>query len=165
MCFQTWEGLWNFSKTSSSQHYPYSLPFFQNYYKRPFYSPYFYHLPRLIIFLFPIKVVEISIFKIWKWKSCPKESSKWSEFTVFKRRKWKELKEDPNSVGNGRFHCLVALGRLHCLVTLGRLHYLMALGRLHCLVALGRFHCLVPNGRRKRNTFSHFPTFPPIKFI
>jgi len=31
-----------------------------------------------------------------------------------------------------------------------------------CLVALGRFQCLVANGRKRRNTFSPFLTFPPI---
>jgi hypothetical protein len=30
-----------------------------------------------------------------------------------KRRKKKEVKEDPNSVANGRFQCLVALERFH----------------------------------------------------
>ncbi len=65
MCYQTQEGLWNFSKISSSQHYPYSFPLFQNYYKRPFYFPSFYHLPRLIILFFLKKVVETSTFKIW----------------------------------------------------------------------------------------------------
>jgi hypothetical protein len=100
----------------------------------------------------------------------------------------KEVKEDPNSVANGRFqclvdlkkfHCLVALGRFHCLVALGRFHCLVALGRFHCLialerfhclvaferfhclVALERFHCLVANGKRRRITFSPLPTFPP----
>jgi hypothetical protein len=70
-----------------------------------------------------------------------KKNSNRSEFAFFKRRRWKEMKEDPNSMANGR---------------------------LHCLVALERFHYLVANGRRKRNTFSpfsHFPTFPPINFI
>ncbi len=92
MCYQTWEGLWNFSKISSSQHYPYSLPFFQNYYQHPFYSPSFYHLPRLIIFFLLKKVVfsRIELKIILR-----KESLKWSEFALLKRRKRKEVKEDP----------------------------------------------------------------------
>ncbi len=53
------------------------------------------------------------------------------------------------------FYCSVALERFHCLV---------ANGRFYCLVALGRFHCLVANGRKRRNTFSPFPTFPPTNF-
>jgi hypothetical protein len=71
-----------------------------------------------------------------------------------KRRK-KEVKEDPNLVANGRFHYLVTLERFHCL---------MALGRFHCLVAFERFHCLVTNGRRRKNTFPPLPTFPPTNF-
>ncbi len=130
--------MWNFFKTSSSQHYPYSLPFLQNYYKRPFYFPFFFHLPRLINPLFLMKVLGTSILKIWNWKSCPwlKENSKWSKFTLFKRRRWKEVNEDPNLVGNGRFHCLVGNGR---------------------------FYCLMANGRKKKHLFtsSHFP---PNKF-
>jgi hypothetical protein len=43
------------------------------------------------------------------------------------------VKEDHNSVANGRFHCLVALEKLHCMVA---------------------------NGRRRRNTFSPFHIFP-----
>jgi hypothetical protein len=41
---------------------------------------------------------------------------------------------------------------------------LVALARFHCLVALVRFHYLVTNGRRKKNTFSPLPTFPPTNF-
>jgi hypothetical protein len=40
-----------------------------------------------------------------------KESPKLSKFTLLKKRKRKEVKEDPNSVANGRFQCLVANGR------------------------------------------------------
>ncbi len=53
-CYQTRDDLWNFSKISSFQHYPYSFPFSQNYYKHSFYFPSFYHLLRLIFF-FPTK--------------------------------------------------------------------------------------------------------------
>ncbi len=63
LCYQTQEGLWSFSKISSSQHYPYSLPFFQKYYKHPIYFPSFHHLLRLIILLLPRKVVRTNIFK------------------------------------------------------------------------------------------------------
>ncbi len=52
------------------------------------------------------------------------------------------MKEDPNSVANGRLQCLVALERFQCL---------MANRRLQCLMA---------NGRRRKNTFSPLPTFP-----
>jgi hypothetical protein len=51
-----------------------------------------------------------------------------------KRRKRKEMKEDPNLVANGRFQCLMALGRFQCLVALER---------------------------KKRSTFSPLPTFSP----
>jgi hypothetical protein len=61
-----------------------------------------------------------------------------------KRRKKKEVEEDPNSVANGRLKCLVAFGRFKCLV---------ALERFQCLVAFGRFQCLVANGRKRRSTF------------
>jgi hypothetical protein len=33
------------------------------------------------------------------------------EFALLKKRKRKEVKEDPNLMANGRFHCLVALER------------------------------------------------------
>jgi hypothetical protein len=72
-----------------------------------------------------------------------------------KGMKRKEGKEDPNSVANGRFQCLVALGRFHCLVVLGR---------FHCLVANERFQCSMANGRRRKSTFSPLPTFPPTNF-
>ncbi len=52
-------------KISCSQHYPYSLPFFQNYYKRPLSLPSFYHLSRLIILFLFKEVVGTSILKIW----------------------------------------------------------------------------------------------------
>ncbi len=64
LCYQARKGLWNFSKISSSQHYLYSFPFFQKYYKHPIYSPSFHHLPRLIILLLPKKVMGTSILKI-----------------------------------------------------------------------------------------------------
>jgi len=67
----------------------------------------------------------------------------------------KEMEEDPNSVANGRFKCLVAFGRFKCLV---------ALERFQCLVGLGRFQCLVANGRKRRSNFSPHPTFPPTNF-
>jgi hypothetical protein len=117
--YQTKEGLWNFFKISSSQHYPYSLPFFQNY-KHPIYCPSFYHLPRLIIFLLPKKVVGTSIFKIQIENYVWKRSPKWFEFSLLKRRRRKKVKEDPNSVANGKFQCLVALERFQCLVANGR---------------------------------------------
>jgi hypothetical protein len=37
-----------------------------------------------------------------------------------KKRRKKEVKEDPNSMGNGRFQCLVALERFQCLVANGK---------------------------------------------
>jgi hypothetical protein len=54
-----------------------------------------------------------------------------------KRKRRKEVKEDSNSIANGRFQCLVALER---------------------------FQCLVANGRKKKNTFSPLPTFLPRNF-
>jgi hypothetical protein len=60
-----------------------------------------------------------------------------------KRRRRKEVKENPNWVANGKFQNLVAFGRFHY------------------LVAFERFQCLVANGRKRRNTFSILLTFPP----
>ncbi len=94
MCYQTQKGLWNFSKTSSSQHYPYSPPFFQNYYKHPFYSPFLYHLPRITIFFLLKKVMGINVFQDLNPElSSKKEKSKWSEFALLKkrRRKWTKI--------------------------------------------------------------------------
>jgi hypothetical protein len=67
------------------------------------------------------------------------------------------VKEDPNSVANGRFQCLVALERFQSLV---------ALERFQCLVAFERFQCLVANGRKRRrgNTLSPLLIFPPTNF-
>ncbi len=145
----TRKGLWDFFKISTSQHYPYSLPFSQNYYKCPLYYPFAYHLLRLIILLFLNKDVGITFLKIWienyvqrKWVS-----HQWFEFAFLKKMRRKDVKEDPNLVANGRFHCLVAFERFHCLVT------------------LERFHCLVANGRWRINTFSPLPIFPPTNFI
>jgi hypothetical protein len=134
--------LWNFSKISTSQHYPHSLQFFQNYYKCPFYFLSSYHLPRLIILFFLNKVVGTSIIKIWieNYVWGKGKNHQWFEFALLKKRRGKDVKKDPNSVANGRFHCLVAFGRFHW------------------LTALERVHCLVANGRWKRNTFSFLPT-------
>ncbi len=134
MCYQTWEGLWNFSKISSPQHYPYSLPFFQMYYKYPIYSPFFHHLPRLIILLLQKKVVGINIFRIRIENYVRKKEPQMIWIHPLKRRKRKEVKEDPKLVTNGRFQCLVALGRFYCLVALER---------------------------KKRSTFSHLFILPP----
>jgi hypothetical protein len=70
------------------------------------------------------------------------------------------MKENPNSVANGRFQCLVALERLQCLVANGRIQCLVNLERLQCLMANGTLQCLVANGRKRGNTFSPLPTFP-----
>jgi hypothetical protein len=71
-----------------------------------------------------------------------KKNSKWSEFALLNKRK--EVKEDPNSVANGRrrkrFQCLVANGR-----------------------SKRRFQCLVVNGREGEAPF-HLSHFPPNKF-
>jgi hypothetical protein len=90
LCYQTQKGLWNFSKISRSQHYPYSFPFFQNY-KHPIYFFSFYHLPRLIILLLPKQVVGTNIFKIRVKNYVRKESHKRFEFTLLQRRRRKIL--------------------------------------------------------------------------
>ncbi len=63
LCYQTQEGLCNSSKISNSQHHPYSLPFFQKYYKHSIHSLSIHHLLKVIILLLPRKVVGISILK------------------------------------------------------------------------------------------------------
>jgi len=150
LCYQTQKGLWNFFKISSSQHYPYSLPFFQKYYKHPIYSPSFHHLLKLVILFLLGKVVGTSIFKIqienYVWKKEPQMI----RIHLLKRRKRKEVKENANLVVNERFQSLVAFKRFHCLVTFER---------FHCSMAFERFQCLVANGRKRRNTFSPLPTF------
>jgi hypothetical protein len=80
-------------------------PFFQNYYKHPFYFLSFYYLPRVTILFLLKKVVRINVFQNLNRKlSSPKKSSKRSEFTLLKRRRKKEeVKEDPNSMANGSF--------------------------------------------------------------
>jgi hypothetical protein len=134
LCYQTQEGLWNFSKTSSSEHYPYSPPFFQNYYSRPFYFLFIYHLPRINIFFPTKKNCGNKYFSRFELKIVlPKKKLQWFEFALLKRKKKKEVKEDPNSKANRRFQCLVVNGRLQCLVT---------------------------NGTKNRITFSPLPTFP-----
>ncbi len=133
MCYQIRKGLWNFSKTSNSEHYPYSLPFFQNYYSHPFYSLFIYHLTRINIFFLLKKVVRTNIFQDLNWElSSKKENSKWFEFALLKKKKKKEVKENPNSRANRKFQCLVVNGR---------------------------FQCLVTNEMKSKNTFSPFPTF------
>jgi hypothetical protein len=97
----------------------------------------------LIIIFLPRKVVGINIIKIQIQNYVGKRKPQMIRICPLKRRRRKDVKEDPNSVANGRFQCLVALGRFH---------YLVALERFHCLVALERFQCSVANGRRSRNT-------------
>jgi hypothetical protein len=41
-----------------------------------------------------------------------------NDFVPLKKRRRKEVKENPNLVGNGRFQCLVANERFQCLVVL-----------------------------------------------
>jgi hypothetical protein len=126
-------------------------------YKHPIYFISFHHLPRLIILLLPKKVMGTSILKIRIENYVRKRDPQMIQIRPLKKRRRKEMKEDPNSMANGRFQCLV---------TFGRFHYLVALERFHCLMALRRFQCLVALGRRKRriNIFSPLPTFPPINF-
>jgi hypothetical protein len=119
LCYKTREGLWNFSKISSSQNYPYSLPFFQKYHNHPIYFPSFHHLLRLIILLLPREVVGTSFLKI-EIENYVKKKPQMIRIHLLKRRKKKEMKEDPNLVANERFQCLVANGRFQCLVTLER---------------------------------------------
>jgi hypothetical protein len=110
LCYQTREGLWNFSKTSSFQHYPYSVPFFQHYSKCPFYFPSLYHLPRLITFIFPMKVVGTSILKISNWKSCSEERPKLIRIRPFQEKEMEGGEKKSQFGGQWRFHCLVANG-------------------------------------------------------
>jgi len=119
LCYKTREGLWNFSKISSSQNYSYSLPFFQKYHNHPIYSPSFHHLLRLIIFFPPRKVVKINFLKIQIENYVQKREPKIIQISAFNEKK-KEVKENPNLVANGRFKLLVANGRFQCLVAFRR---------------------------------------------
>ncbi len=90
-------------------------------------------------FFYPKRLWE-QVFSRFELKiMCGKESSKWFNFALLKRRK--EVKEDPHLVTNEkrrrRFPCLVANGR-----------------------RMRRFPCLEANGRRRKRFFftsSHFP--------
>ncbi len=146
LCYKTRKGLCNFSKISSSQNYPYSLPFFQKYHNHLIYSPFFHHLLRLIIFPLSRKVIRTSFFKIQIKSSVQKREPRMILIHLLKRKRRKEVKKDPNLVGYGRFQCLVAFERFHC------------------LVIDGRFQCLVANGRRKRSILFTLFHFPPNKF-
>ncbi len=53
-------------------------------------------------------------------KLCPKREPQMIQICLLKRRRRKEVKENPNSVAYGKFQCLVANGRFQCLVTFGR---------------------------------------------
>ncbi len=112
MCYQTQNGSWIFLKILSSQHYPYSLPSFQNLLETS---------NQLSFFLPSIKTNQSSPTKKGcenkyslnlNKKLCPKRNSpKWSEFALLKRRRRKGVKENPNSMAKGRFQCLVANGK------------------------------------------------------
>ncbi len=69
-----------------STHYPYSLPLFQNYYKRPFYYPSFYHLPRLIILFLFKKVVGKNILQIWIGNYPRKKEPQMIQIHPFKKK-------------------------------------------------------------------------------
>ncbi len=125
----------------------YSLPFIQKYYKHSIYFPSFHHLPRLIILLLSKKVVRTSILKLQIENYLQEKKLQMIQIHC--------LQEKEMEICEERFHFLVPNGQFHCLV---------ALARFHCLVALVRFHYLVTNGRRKKNTFSPLPTFPPTNF-
>jgi hypothetical protein len=56
------------------------------------------------------KVVGISFFKIQIKSYVRKRKPQMIQIHPLKRRKRKEVKEDPNLVANGRFQCLVGLG-------------------------------------------------------
>jgi len=149
LCYKTRDGLWNFSKISSFQNYPYSLPFFQKYHNHPIDSSSFHHLPRLIILLLPRKVVRTSFLKIQIESYVRKREPQMIQIRPLKKRRKKEVKENPNSVVNGRFQCLVANGRFQCFVANGKFQCLVANRRFQCLMANGRFQCFVANGRFK----------------
>ncbi len=94
-CYKTCKVSWNFSKISSSQNYPYSLTFLQRYYYHPIYSPSFHHLLRLIILLLSRKVIGMSFQKFKSKIMFRKKIPKWYEFAPLKRRRKKEVKENP----------------------------------------------------------------------
>jgi hypothetical protein len=135
-----------------SQHYPYSLPFFQKYHNHLIYFASFHHLLRLIILLLLRKVMGTSFLQIQIENYVRKIEPQMIQIRPLKRRRRKEVKEYPNSIANWRFQCLVAFERFHSLV---------ALERYQRLVANGRFQCLVANARRRKSTFS---PLPPNKF-
>jgi hypothetical protein len=137
LCYQTRKGLWIFSKISSSQHYPYSFPFFQKYYKHPIYSPFFPPSTKINHFFLFLEGCGNKYFKIRIKNYVRKIEPQMIWIHSLKRRRRNDVKEDPNLVANGRFQCLVALGR---------------------------FQCLVANGRKRKITFSALPTFPLINF-
>ncbi len=106
-----------------------------------------------------------------------KERPKWFEFTPLKKRRRKEVKEDPNSMAYGRFQCLLVFGRFQCLVVFGRFQCLVANGKFQCLEANerfqcslslkgsnGRFQCLVVFEKRKRKILFTSYHFPPQQF-
>jgi len=84
-----------------------------------------------------------------------KERPKWPKFALLKRRKRKEVKEDPNSVAYGRFQWLEANGRFQCL---------LVFGRFPCLVALKWFQCLVVLKGEGETSFSPLFTSSPNNF-
>ncbi len=149
---QNQKGLWNFSKISNSQNYLYSLPFFQKYHNCPIYFFYFHHLLRLIIFLLPKKVVGTSFFKIQIESYVQKREPR---IHLLKKKRRKEVKEDPNSMAYGKFQWLVALKRFH---------YLVALRRFQCLVAPWKVPMFGGQWKEKETPFSPLLTFSPTNF-
>ncbi len=118
---QNQKGLWNFYKISNSQNYPYSFLFFQKHHNHPIYFPSFHHL-RLIILLLPRKVIRTSFLKIQVESYIQKKKSQMFQICPLKRRRRKEVNEDPNLMAYGRFQFLVAFGTFHCLMALERFH-------------------------------------------
>ncbi len=67
------------------------------------YYPFFHHLLRLITLPFPRKVIGTSFSKYSNQNWSLKRKAKWSKFAPLKKRRRKEVKENPNLVALGRF--------------------------------------------------------------
>jgi hypothetical protein len=110
LCYKSQEVLWIFKKNSSSQNYPYSLPFFQIYYYHLIYSLYFHHLLKLITLLFPRKDVKTN-FQRFKLKVISKKITQIIQIRAFKK------KEKEGGEGRSQLCCqwkvpsLVSFGR------------------------------------------------------
>jgi len=103
ICHKTREGLWKFSKISSSKSTLIHFHSFKGITMIQCYYPCFHHLLWLITLLFPRKVVGTNFQNFEIENDLWKKECQMMQIHVFKKKKKRRRRKTSNLVANGRF--------------------------------------------------------------